>query len=224
MSTLFPSSPLRVRALTPLLFAVAGVLCTTTVVTAQTPGSPTPSPSAASPAPTSPGGDPALLERWRARREQIERNNNQNPNRPNAPAAGSTDTLGSGGGQGALLQHFLERLPPAEREIFQRNLQRWRNLTPEERDALRGQADARRAQMQTDAQRALQDSGLKLNNDGREMFLLRYSQERRKLERELRQKMDSERATRLPAITEELRREFSNASPSPSSSPTASPR
>lgn len=142
--------------------------------------------------------------------------------------------LGGGGGEGRgdanhfspgqpgpAVQRFLEQLPPGERESFLRNFKRWRELSPQERETLRGQAGRHRARMLEEAGRALQESGLKLSDDRREMFLLRYSQERRKLERELREKAEEERARRLPAIHEALKREF--ATPPANNSNSAGP-
>lgn len=103
---------------------------------------------------------------------------------------------------------ILERFSPPEREAFQRNLQLWRDLSPAEREALREHATQRRERRRRQAERALAESGLYLGEDQRENFALRYAQERRKLERELRQQMRAERARRLPAITTQLRSEF----------------
>jgi hypothetical protein len=100
----------------------------------------------------------------------------------------------------------LEQLPPEERETFKRNLETWRTLPPEERAALRTMAHAR---MHAEIDKAIQDSGLRLNEDQRELFSLRYTQERRKLERDLQSQMETERTRRLPEMLARLRREFS---------------
>ena len=118
----------------------------------------------------------------------------------------------------------LEQLPPEERETFKRNLEVWRGLPPEERQALRNMAHAH-AQVEID--KAMQESGLHLDQDQRELFSLRYKQERRKLERDLQNQAAAERARRMPEIMNRLRSEFGGANgsarPTTSSSTQAKP-
>lgn len=113
---------------------------------------------------------------------------------------------------GALAQE------PAQREAFRRNLVRWRDLSPGERQALRGQVDRRGERIKAETEAALKEAGAGLSPDQREVFALRYTQERRKLERALLDQMNAERARRLPQIVEQLKKEFSPpaASPAPS--------
>ena len=232
---------LRMRLLEPLLDRAIALACASLLglcllagaarAVAQNPVSPAPAanpPALAVSTPTPPV-PPAWWGRWRAERRAARQ----------AQQAGAAGTAvgGDNGANGAnpfqgqggpALQRFLERLPPAERESFQRNLKRWRELTPQEREALRGQAGHQRVQVLQGAEHALQESGLSLSSDRREMFLLRYSQERRKLERELREKADAERARRLPLINEALKQEFSaqdgnGSNTSRTSLPAASP-
>ena len=63
-----------------------------------------------------------------------------------------------------------------------------------------------RAKQETD--KAYQESGLTLDRDEREVFDLRYRQERRKLERELQDRANAERARRLAEISDRLKHEF----------------
>ena len=115
----------------------------------------------------------------------------------------------------------LAQLPPEERAVAQRNLAVWRQLSPEEREGLRRQA-VERAHQESD--RAYQESGLSLDHDQREIFNLRYRQERRKLERELQEKINVERQQRLGEITARLKSEFAGRSqPSASVAPSATP-
>lgn len=121
-------------------------------------------------------------------------------------------------------QRRIDELPPDEQAAFKRNLRLWRQLTPEEREAMRREvADHTREEVE----RAYQASGLRLDKDGREVFGLRYRQERRKLERELQEKMAAERTRRLPGLVEGLKREFADkaAAPLPTrpAAPAASP-
>jgi hypothetical protein len=106
----------------------------------------------------------------------------------------------------------LDQVPPEERQTFEHNLQMWRDLPPEERVALRNLA---RTRARAEIDKAVQDSGLHLDQDQREMFALRYTQERRKLERDLQRQAAAERAHRMPEILAKLKSEFGEASPGP---------
>ena len=118
---------------------------------------------------------------------------------------------------------------PEERETFNQNLKLWRELPPAEQQEIRERVKAR---LQQETQKALRESGLQLDRDRQEIFMLRYAQERRKLERELRRKMEAERSQRLPLILDELKREFGApapvapapaVSPAPVAQPSAKP-
>ena len=95
---------------------------------------------------------------------------------------------------------------------------------------MRKEADER---TRAEVEKAFQESGLHLDKDRREVFGLRYRQERRKLERELQEKLEAERTRRLPGIINELKREFadkpgasatpSSASATPANSPASRP-
>ena len=104
-------------------------------------------------------------------------------------------------------QKRIDQLPPEEREAYKRNLRVWGELSPEGREAMRKEADER---MRTQVEKAYQESGLHLDKDRREVFGLRYRQERRKLERELQEKLEAERAHRLPGIIDGLKRELAD--------------
>ncbi len=117
------------------------------------------------------------------------------------------------------------KLSPDERAAYERNLGLWLALPPEERQALRGQATER---IREETEKAYVSSGLTLNNDQREVFALRYRQERRRLEREIQEKAAAERARRLPEIMDQLKHEFpatasavSTPKPIPIPAPTA---
>ncbi len=116
----------------------------------------------------------------------------------------------------------LARMSPEERDNFKRNLKVWQGMPQDERMALRKQANERNRE---EVLGALRESGLQLSDDQREVFALRYLQERRKLERELLEQANTERAHRLPQILQGLKREFtadkSTATPAVSASPAA---
>ena len=172
--------PLLSRVLRRLgcLFA-AGSLATAGIVCAQQPGNAVASPTAsAAITPTGAAAADAALRKRMTERRQREL------------ATGEQE-----------VQRRIEQLPPEEREAFKRNLRVWRQLPPEEREMVRKEATDRTRE---EIDRAYGQSGLHLDKDQREVFGLRYRQERRKLERELQEKMDAERARRLPGLVEEL--------------------
>lgn len=110
--------------------------------------------------------------------------------------------------------------PRDEQTTLQNNYRIWNKLLPEEQQAILGQA-GRRIREETEQAYAL--TGLNLNNDQREVFALRYRQERRRLERELQEKSNGERNRRVPLILEQLKREFAKSSSSNNGAPKTMP-
>src|SRR5207244_11869153 len=78
-------------------------------------------------------------------------------------------------------------LSPEDRQTFRRNAERWMQMGPEERNRMRERERVRREQLQREADKALRDAGLRLDQEKRDLFEQRYLQERRRIERELRQ-------------------------------------
>jgi hypothetical protein len=99
-------------------------------------------------------------------------------------------------------------LPPAARQDFRRNAERWMRMGPEERKIMRERENLRRAQIKREAESALRDSGLPLDQEKRSQFESRYIQERRRMEQTLRQQIENERQQQLPALIQQLKREF----------------
>ena len=116
----------------------------------------------------------------------------------------------------------LEALTPEQRQRFQENFIRWANLPPEEKKALRDREEVRRQYMEQEVQAAIQESGLQLDGDRRELFVKRYSEERRLIEEQLRKEMNEKRKPLVRALIARLRSEFS-AEGTPSSSTTVPP-
>ena len=118
-------------------------------------------------------------------------------------------------------------MPPDARQNFQRNAQLWMQMTPEQRNLMRQRENVRRQILTHDADAAVRDSGLQLNSQERARFESRYIQERRKVEQSLRQQIETERQKEIPALIQQLRKEFqidepnkgsgSNPAPSPNS-------
>lgn len=85
----------------------------------------------------------------------------------------------------------------------------YRDLSPEEQGLIRVQA-AKRIREELDA--AYRRSGLTLSENQREVFELRYRQERRQLEQEIQEKARNERSRRMPQIIDQLKKEFEQSS------------
>jgi hypothetical protein len=117
-------------------------------------------------------------------------------------------------------------LPPAARQNFQRNAERWMRMSPQERNLMRQRENLRREQMRRETEAALRDSGLLLDQEKQNLFESRYIQERRKMEQSLRQQIENERQQQLPALIQQLKREFEFQQPNrvPTAKPSESPK
>ena len=109
---------------------------------------------------------------------------------------------------------------PDEQKTFEQNTQLWDRMTRDERQAMREAVGGR---IRVEMDEAYKRSGLSLNDDQRELFDLRYRQERRKVEREVQEIARRERDRRLPAVDEQLRREFGRASSANAAKAAATP-
>lgn len=99
-------------------------------------------------------------------------------------------------------------MPPAARQNFRRNAERWMQMSPEERNVMRQRENLRRETIKRETEAAVRDSGLHLSPQERAQFESRYIQERQKVERTLRQQVDAERQQQLPALIQQLKKEF----------------
>jgi hypothetical protein len=117
-------------------------------------------------------------------------------------------------------------MPPDARQNFQRNAEVWMQMTPEQRNLMRQRENMRRQIITRDADAAVRDSGLQLNPQQRAQFESRYIQERRKVEQSLRQQIQTERQKEIPALIQQLRKEFQIDEPGKSAvtKPAASPK
>ncbi len=113
------------------------------------------------------------------------------------------------------------RLTPEENAAYERNLARWQALPLEDKREIRGLVTER---MQEEMEKAYTNSGLNLSGDQREIFAVRYRQERRQLERDIQEKAAVERARRMPEIMDRLRHEFGPGAPSVSGASRPAPR
>jgi hypothetical protein len=117
-------------------------------------------------------------------------------------------------------------LPPAARQNFQRNAERWMRMSPAERNIMRQRENLRRETIRRETEAAVRDSGLRLDPQQRALFESRYIQERRKVEQTLRQQIETERQQQLPALIQQLKKEFQIDQPnrSPATKPLGSPK
>jgi hypothetical protein len=116
-------------------------------------------------------------------------------------------------------------MPPADRQNFRRNAERWMQMSPAERNVLRQRENLRRQTIQRETESALRESGLRLSPQERAQFESRYIQERKKVEQSLRQQIEVERQKELPALIQQLKKEFQIDQPakSPATKPPESP-
>jgi hypothetical protein len=121
----------------------------------------------------------------------------------------------------SVLDRWMQ-LPPDERQIFQRNAERWLRLSPQQQNLLRQREKVLRDRLKSEADTVLRQSGLQLDQKRRALFEARYMQERRKMERQLRQEFEAKRKQVLPSLSERLRKEFQLPG-SPGQKPNSTP-
>lgn len=120
----------------------------------------------------------------------------------------------------------FNQLTPEERQVFQRNAERWLKMNPEQQKMLREREQARRVQMKAEAEAAMHQMGLRLDPNAQGQFESRYMQERRRMERQLRMETEAKRQQQLPQINERLKSEFQshqNAAAAEANGQSASP-
>ncbi len=77
-----------------------------------------------------------------------------------------------------------------------------------------------REQLKREAEKALREAGLRLDQQKRDLFEERYLQERRRIERDLRQEVETKRQQQLPVLQERLKKEFLEPLPEATSAST----
>ena len=103
----------------------------------------------------------------------------------------------------------LDQLSPEQKERFKEKIEKWKALPPEEREMLLNRDQMRRERIRLEVEEVLKNSGLKLDKDRQEMFMLRYTQERHKIEEQLRRELEEKRRPLLKELTDRLTTEFS---------------
>ena len=127
---------------------------------------------------------------------------------------------------GPARQRWRE-MSPEDRMRFRSNAERWLRMNPEQQRMLRDQENLRRQRIAREAEAALQQSGVQLEAEKREQYERRYLQERRRIERGLRQELEEKRQRELAPVVEGLIKEFSDIpkglNPSPSAASSSAP-
>lgn len=115
-------------------------------------------------------------------------------------------------------------MSPEERQRFEKNWEHWKAMDDHERQEWKQRAMEARQRMKQTVDQAIAELGLQLTDDQRQVFTLRYFQERRKIEEELCKEMSAKRDQMLSDMLQRLKTEFNDpksASPAPNASPTA---
>ncbi len=97
---------------------------------------------------------------------------------------------------------------PVQKERLQDNLEKWKQLPPERKAALRRNEFFRRKRVIREINDAIAKSGLQLTEEERQLFTYRYAQERRKIEEELRAEMERKRRAATEHLLSNLVKEF----------------
>lgn len=121
------------------------------------------------------------------------------------------------------LKRFKKRyqeMTPEEREHFRKNFQRWKNMPEGEKKHWKDQAVAERSRVRKTIEDAIASTGLNLTKDQKEVFALRYRQERCRVEEKLRKEFEGRRDEEMKGVIERLKQEFSA---SPAATPTPAP-
>lgn len=137
-------------------------------------------------------------------------------NRPRRPGPGRDDD-----DPAKWFRQKLEQMDPKDREHFRENWQRWKEMGDRERADWKKRAAAEQDRLKKSVDDAIAKTGLTLTADQREVFTLRYRQERRKIEEQLCKEMSAKRQDRIDAMLTQLKAEFSPAAAAPAKpSPT----
>jgi hypothetical protein len=116
------------------------------------------------------------------------------------------------------LRQKVNAMAPADRDRFLKNMQRWTELSPEERKRVKDVGNRQVKRMRDDMDRLADSLGLARESEARKEFEARYREERRDLERGILEQMRAIRKPLLDAMNASLKEEFlgkAKATPSP---------
>jgi hypothetical protein len=111
------------------------------------------------------------------------------------------------------VRRAIEALSPEQRKRFGENLLRWSNLPPEEKKALREGEAVRQKYIEQEVNMAINASGLRLEGERRVQFVKRFTEERRKIEEQLRHEMMERRKPMVRELVSRLKSEFADSKP-----------
>ena len=111
--------------------------------------------------------------------------------------------------------HELQKLSPEKRADLWKAVWTVINLPPEKRQILLGMDEERRKFAREEIDRAMSDSGLRLDEEKRQLFVRRYFEERRTIEEKLRKETDEKRRQLLGEMRARLKQEFETAAAKP---------
>ena len=111
--------------------------------------------------------------------------------------------------------HELQKLSPEKRADLWKAVWTVINLPPEKRQMLLGMDEERRKFAREEIDRAMSDSGLRLDEEKRQLFVRRYFEERRTIEEKLRRESDEKRRQLLGEMRARLKQEFETAAAKP---------
>ena len=118
-------------------------------------------------------------------------------------------------------------MSPEARHRFRSNAERWHQMDPEQRRALRYREQMRQMRLKREAEEALRQSGLQLEAERRAIYERRYIEERKRIEEALRKELREKRQRELAPVVERLKSEFGqstrSASPAATTPVPASP-
>jgi hypothetical protein len=119
---------------------------------------------------------------------------------------------------------LFEQLSPDQQKKFLENMNKWQTMSPEQRELLKDQELFRTQKIAEEIQNAISRSNLRLDDDQREVYALRYTQERRKIEEALRKEMDQKRQQMVTEMLTRLKVEFAPMlTPTPTPTAAGSP-
>ena len=125
---------------------------------------------------------------------------------------------GNGGIQMRPMRDRWRQLSPEQRQRIRMNAARWLQLPPQERQELRFRQGLRQERMRREAEAALQRSGLQLEAEKRAAYERRYLEERKRIDRQLRQELQERRQREMAPVVDRLTKEFSPQNPQPRTS------
>lgn len=131
-----------------------------------------------------------------------------------APSAPKPPRFGT-----SSIEQKIENLTPEQRQRFQQNLERWKKLPKVQQDQLRREAKFHRERILQEINEAIEKTGLKLDEQQRQVFTYRYAQERRTLEEKLRETIEAKRREAISELIWQLSAEFQPIPPDPAGTP-----